>query len=132
MEKDEKTLKAETIDDDSPDLETYDALETKKKRMHCWVLLKQGERQLSESFFVEPTTGRRYDLADAPYQTIQCIFNHKNFWINLDHERAIKDLNMDFEDGQEWEYVMLSDEEKDKGEDDDDMDDDAESGDEEE
>lgn len=81
---------------------------------------------------MEPTTGRRYDLTEAPYQTIQCIFNHKNFWINLDQERAIKDLNMDFEDGQEWEYVMLSDEDKDRGEDDDDLDEDEDSEDEEE
>lgn len=78
---------------------------------------------MSETFFVEPTTGRRYNLDEAPYQTIEAIFNHKNFWINLDNERAIKDLNMDFEDGTEWEYVMLSDEDKAKGEDDDDMED---------
>ena len=39
-EKDEKAMKAETIDDDAPDLEKKDDLEDMKKRMHCWVLLK--------------------------------------------------------------------------------------------
>ena len=53
----EEALKAVTIDDDQPDLEPFDELEAQKKRLHCWILLKKGERQLTESFFIEPTTG---------------------------------------------------------------------------
>ena len=51
-----------TIDDDQPDLEKYDELEDKKKRLHCWVLVRKDARDITESFFLEPTTGRRYEI----------------------------------------------------------------------
>ncbi len=51
------------------------------------------------------------------------MFNHKNFWINLNVERPIKDLNMDVEDNLEWEYVMLTDQDKAEAEEDDEDDD---------
>ena len=60
---------------------------------------------------------------------MEAIFNHKNFWINLDREKPVKDINFDFEDNLEWEYVMLSDAENLE---DDDQDADPDSGDEEE
>lgn len=124
MKERERILKEITIDDDAPDLEKHDELEAKKKRLHCWILLKEGERGLTESFFVEPTTGRSYSIKDSPYQTIEAIFNHKNFWINLNPELKIQELNMDFEGNIEWEYVMLTEEDQrdDEGEDDDDED----------
>jgi hypothetical protein len=63
----DKAYREVTIDDDAPDLEQYDELEAKKKRLHCWIMVRKGERQISESFFIEPTTGRRYEIADSPY-----------------------------------------------------------------
>lgn len=40
--------KANTIDDDQPDLEKYDELEHKQQRIHCWVLIKRGKREVDE------------------------------------------------------------------------------------
>lgn len=40
--------KANTIDDDQPDLEKYDELEHKQARIHCWVLIKRGKREVDE------------------------------------------------------------------------------------
>jgi hypothetical protein len=108
----ERKWREVTIDDDAPDLEKHDELEAKKQRLHCWVLIKEGERGLTESFFVEPTTGRSYTFKDCPYQKIEAIFNHKNFWINLNPEQKIQELNMDFEGNIWWEYVMLTDEDQ--------------------
>jgi hypothetical protein len=111
--------KENTIDDDSPDLEKFDEMEYKKERLHCWVLLKKGERQQKETFFIEPTTGRQYMVEDAPYQRIEGIFNHKNFWINLAPERPLSQINIEFDDQTEWEYVMIQpgDKKADAGED---------------
>lgn len=36
----ESELKEITIDDDAPDLEKHDELEAKKKRLHCWVMIR--------------------------------------------------------------------------------------------
>ena len=74
-------LAEHTIDDDQPEIEAYDRL--LNRRLHCWVLLKKGKRELNETFFLEPTTGRRYDIAECPYLSVDAIFNEKNFWINL-------------------------------------------------
>jgi hypothetical protein len=73
-------------------------------------MIKEGDRGLTESFFVEPTTGRKYSIQDSPYQKIEAIFNHKNFWINLNPELKVSELNIDFEGNLEWEYVMLTEE----------------------
>ena len=86
--------KANTIDDDQPDFEKDD--EFSNKRLHCWVLLSKGNREIQETFFIEPTTGRRYSIDEAPYQTVECIFNNKNYWINLDPTRSIEEINFDF------------------------------------
>ena len=88
---------------------------------------------MPESFFVEPSTGRRYNLDEAPYYSIEAIFNNKNFWINMDETREIKEINFDFENDNtgEWEYVMINtddkkgDEEDENGEEDEDDDDDG-------
>ena len=62
----EKTrLATVTIDDDQPDFERDD--EYGHSRLHCWVLLQKGNREIQETFFIEPTTGRRYNIDDSPY-----------------------------------------------------------------
>ena len=64
------------------------------------------------------------------------VFNHQNFWVNLDPTQDVDTVNLDFhEDAKgEWEYVMIQPN-KDKGaedEEDDDDDDDDEDAQEEE
>jgi hypothetical protein len=49
--------------------------------------LKRGKRDLQESFYIEPSTGRKYFAEEAPYYTIEAIFNNKNYWINMDPVR---------------------------------------------
>lgn len=119
-EEEEARIKAVTIDDDQPDYEKED--EYGQSRLHCWVLLQKGNREISETFFIEPTTGRKYSVQDAPYYSVESIFNHKNFWINLDPSRSLDEINFDFQDYQtgDWEYVMIQTGDKKKGDADDD------------
>jgi len=72
-------------------------------------MMQKGQRELSETFFIEPTTGRKYAIDEAPYYGVEAIFNNKNFWINLDTGRALDEVNFDFidETAGEWEYVMI-------------------------
>lgn len=100
-------LKACTIDDDEPDYEKED--EYGRTRLHAWVLIQKGHRDVSESVFIEPTTARQYSFDNAPYFSIQGIFNNQNFWVNLDPTRSIDEINMDFKEDLtgEWEYVMI-------------------------
>jgi hypothetical protein len=95
-EAEEARLKAITIDDDQPDFEKED--EFGQSRLHCWVLVNKGNRELTETFFIEPTTGRRYEINNAPYYSVECIFNHENCWINLDPTCGLDEINFEFKD----------------------------------
>ena len=77
----------EVIDDDEPDYEKAD--EFGRKRKHAWVFMQKGKRVLGEAFFIEPSTGRKYTLEDSPYFTVEAIFNHKNYYINMEVDRPI-------------------------------------------
>jgi hypothetical protein len=64
----------ENIDDDEPDYEPED--EFGRTRIHAWVMILAGSREMPNSIFIEPTTGREYELDNSPYHTIEGIFNH--------------------------------------------------------
>jgi len=51
--------------------------------------MQKGKRDLGEAFFIEPSTGRKYTLEDSPYFTVEAIFNHKNYYINMEVDRPI-------------------------------------------
>ena len=40
------------------------------------VLLKKGKRGVQETVFLEPSTGRHYNLDDSPYLMVDSVFNH--------------------------------------------------------
>lgn len=66
-------IKATVIDDDEPDFEKDDPYG--RSRKHAWVFINRGKREISDAFFVEPSTGRKYSVEDAPYFSIEAIFN---------------------------------------------------------
>ena len=83
-------MAAATIDDDEKDYEPSDKFG--KSRIHAWVLILRPDREMNEDIYIEPTTGRTYALDNAPYYSIEAIFNHKNFYINLDPTMDLVDL----------------------------------------
>ena len=124
-------MAAKTIDDIEKDYEPTDKYG--KSRIHAWVLILRPDREMQDDIFIEPTTGRTYALDESPYFSIEAIFNHKNFYINLQPSLDVADLlPMEFKNDQSglWEYVMLEpgskkdgEENEDENEEDDDDDD---------
>lgn len=51
--------------------------------MHSWVLVLSGKREVPESFFIDPFTGRSYGTKDDHFLGIESLWNHKNYWINM-------------------------------------------------
>ncbi|KAL7978736.1 hypothetical protein Chor_013225 [Crotalus horridus] len=113
------------------------ALEEKPKpdrlqglRVHAWVLVLSGKREVPESFFNDPFTGKSYSPADDHFLGIECLWNHRNYWINMqDCWNGCKDLQFDLGDPVRWEFMLPStdkpflslpemEEEEDLGEDD--------------
>ena len=114
-----KKMAAVTIDDDEKDYEPSDKYG--KTRIHAWVLILRPDREMNEDIFIEPTTGRTYQLDNSPYHSIEAIFNHKNFYINLDPTLDLNELlPMEFKSDSTglWEYVMLEPGNKKEGDDD--------------
>lgn len=52
-------------------------------RVHCWVLVLSGKREVPESFFIETLTGNCDPLTHSAYLGIESVWNHKNYWVNM-------------------------------------------------
>ncbi|KAG7389750.1 hypothetical protein PHYPSEUDO_009670 [Phytophthora pseudosyringae] len=76
------------------------------KRAHAWVLIRAGKREVPEHFYLEPSTGRSYSLADSPYTSIESVWNHENYWVNMQQQPVHLTL-FDLSNPTDWEYVFL-------------------------
>eukprot|EP00959_Pyramimonas_sp_CCMP1952_P466289 9489728-Pyramimonas_sp.AAC.1 len=47
-----------------------------------------GKREVAENYFVEPSTGRCYPCNGSPYEGVEFIWNHTNFWVNMQPPKA--------------------------------------------
>ena len=108
-EKEMKERIAKKITDDAPDDLPKEDEKCEGKRMHCWVLIKKGgQREVEKSCFIEPTTARIYKLDESRYLTVEGVFNHQNYWINMKNTSPVKQINFEnLYDETNWEYVMM-------------------------
>ncbi len=89
--------------------------------VHAWVLVLAGRRevvipvlyapgmadldllshltashlQVSESFFIEATTGERNPVNESPYNGVEFVWNHQNFWICMQMPQPHSDSRAD-------------------------------------
>ena len=52
-------------------------------RVHSWVLVLAGKRDVAENFFIEPLTGLPHPVNSANYLGIESVWNHRNYWVNM-------------------------------------------------
>ncbi|XP_030059427.1 dynein regulatory complex subunit 7 isoform X3 [Microcaecilia unicolor] len=77
-------------------------------RVHAWVLILSGKREVPENFFVNAFTGKSYSTTDDHFLGIESIWNHKNYWINMqDCRYGCKDVIFDLGDPVCWEFMLL-------------------------
>nr|XP_060644219.1 dynein regulatory complex subunit 7 [Anolis sagrei ordinatus] len=77
-------------------------------RVHAWVLVLSGKREVPESFFIDPFTGKSYPTTDDHFLGIESVWNHRNYWINMqDCWNACRDLQFDLGDPVRWEFMLL-------------------------
>ncbi|KAA0193233.1 Coiled-coil domain-containing protein lobo [Fasciolopsis buskii] len=78
-------------------------------RVHAWVLVLAGKREVPEPFFIEPLTGLAHPLDTPLYLGIESLWNAHNYWVNMqDCSTGIAHLKYDLENGVNWEYVLPS------------------------
>ncbi|NXE11065.1 DRC7 protein, partial [Lophotis ruficrista] len=77
-------------------------------RVHAWVLVLSGKRDVPETFFINPFTGNSHSTVDERFLGIESVWNHRNYWVNMqDCRNGCKDLIFDLSDTIRWE-IMLS------------------------
>ena len=83
------------------------------KRVHAWVLVRAGEREVDETVFVEPTTARLYPVDASPYQGLECVWNHVNYWVNAQSGtwlgapgESVRGINFDLDDPAKWKACL--------------------------
>jgi len=91
------------------------------RRVHCWVMVMAGKREVGENFFVEPSTGRTYACNNSPYEGVEFIWNHTNFWVNMqegtinslaqirenkDQTPKMENISWDLKNTDKWEFVL--------------------------
>ncbi|KAM7040578.1 dynein regulatory complex subunit 7 isoform 4-T4 [Acridotheres tristis] len=52
-------------------------------RVHAWVLVLPGKRKVPETFFINPFTGNHHSTTDECFLGIESIWNHRNYWVNM-------------------------------------------------
>ncbi|GET85837.1 hypothetical protein, conserved [Leishmania tarentolae] len=88
------------------------------KPIHSWVLVLPGGRQsVSKAVFVEPSTAQLipFSAADSRYTSVEVLFNHQDYHVNMRPEAPVSSLSPDLADRTQWEslfsHVNLSDDE---------------------
>ncbi|GAX80447.1 hypothetical protein CEUSTIGMA_g7886.t1 [Chlamydomonas eustigma] len=83
------------------------------KTVHAWVLVMAGKRDVTEHMFIEPSTGRKYPLTGSPYEGIEFMWNHQNFWVCMqmplphsDSRAHPNNISYDLADPSKWEAVF--------------------------
>ncbi|XP_068811515.1 dynein regulatory complex subunit 7 isoform X2 [Struthio camelus] len=77
-------------------------------RVHAWVLVLSGKREVPETFFINPFTGNSHSTTDEQFLGIESVWNHRNYWVNMqDCWNGCKDLIFDLGDPVRWEFMLL-------------------------
>ncbi|KAK3909337.1 Dynein regulatory complex subunit 7 [Frankliniella fusca] len=84
-------------------------------RLHAWALVRADPaRGVDEHFFLEPSTGFRHDIAHPGYHRVESVWNHVNYWVNVQEAvgrpRAPDDTcegtDFDLTDLGKWEHLL--------------------------
>ncbi|KAK6479943.1 dynein regulatory complex subunit 7 [Huso huso] len=77
-------------------------------RVHCWVLVLAGRREVPENFYIDPLSGRSFGTKDESFLGIESIWNHQNYWVNMQNCRyGCKELTFDLGDPVKWEFLLF-------------------------
>ncbi|XP_031606055.1 dynein regulatory complex subunit 7 isoform X1 [Oreochromis aureus] len=77
-------------------------------RVHCWVLVLSGCRDVQENFFIDPLTGISYPTNSDNFLGIESVWNNLNYYVNMqDCSNGCADMMFDLDDLKTWEPVLF-------------------------
>lgn len=76
-------------------------------RVHAWILVKAGQRDIRTDFFIETLTGEHHDLNTDIYQGIESLWNDKNYWVNkFCCMKGLKEIDFNLKNLFFWEPLL--------------------------
>ena len=76
-------------------------------RIHSWVVVLSGKREVAETFFVESLTGCAVASGDESYLGVESVWNHRNYWVNMQScFEGTAGLQFDLGDASKWEFML--------------------------
>lgn len=77
------------------------------QRVHAWVLVLAGKREVGEHFFIEALTGRAWGVDCKEYLGIESLWNNKNYWVNMQVGLSSNGhISFDLTNSMMWEYLL--------------------------
>ncbi|BHF80628.1 hypothetical protein SprV_0702375600 [Sparganum proliferum] len=78
-------------------------------RVHSWILVLPGRRDVTTPFFIEPLTGLGVDIKTKMYLGIESVWNNMNYWVNMqDCSNGIQEMRYNLHHLSDWEYMLPS------------------------
>ncbi|CAF1491863.1 unnamed protein product [Adineta ricciae] len=76
-------------------------------RIHAWILILPRKCDITDAFYIEPTTGYAKSTDDSEYLGVESVWNNQNYWINMqDCSDGCKSLQFDLNDQARWECMF--------------------------
>merc|ERR1711881_818007 len=76
-------------------------------RIHAWVLVRSGRREVPKTFFIDPFSGKSYAQDSDELLGIESIYNHKNYYVCMqDCSEGCVNLSWDVNDPLYWEALL--------------------------
>ncbi|XP_056897306.1 dynein regulatory complex subunit 7-like isoform X2 [Takifugu flavidus] len=76
-------------------------------RVHCWVLVLSGSRDIKGNLFIDALSGRSYSTDDPNFLGIESVWDNYNYYVNMqDCCSDCADVQFDLEDLDQWEPVL--------------------------
>lgn len=86
-------------------------------RTHAWILvLPGGQQDVDQPYFLEPFSGTRRAIKDPNFLGIEAVFNHKNYWVNIQPPpKNLRKLSYQLGNSSKWSALLNLQEKKKKG-----------------
>lgn len=75
-------------------------------RIHGWILLLPGLRYDGEAVFIEASTGAAHPTDSPLYCGVESVWNHLNYWVNMQNCMDLKNIDYNFADATKWEHLL--------------------------
>ncbi len=67
---------------------------SESQRVHAWILLRAGHRDIKEDTFVEASTGRVYSVKNSPYLGVEAVWNHISYYANSKLDMKVTEVGI--------------------------------------